>query len=184
VPLATGSHRLGPENASLRIHTYREGMAAKAGHDLVMEVGRWEGTLVVGSQPGDATVTLQADPHSLQVREGLGGVKPLTDKDRAEIGRNIDEKVLLGRPVEFASRAVRLEDDGARLVVEGDLTMAGKTRPVAAALRVGDDGRATATVALTQSDWGIKPYRGLMGALKVRDEVEIVIDAQLPAATR
>jgi hypothetical protein len=32
---------------------------------------------------------------------------------------------------------------------------------------------------VTQSDWGIKPYRGLMGALKVRDEIEVVIAATL-----
>ena len=34
------------------------------------------------------------------------------------------------------------------------------------------------TIALKQSDWGIKPYRGLMGALKVRDEIEVVIAAR------
>ena len=34
---------------------------------------------------------------------------------------------------------------------------------------------------IVQTEWGIKPYRGLMGALKVRDEVEIVIEARLPA---
>jgi len=40
----------------------------------------------------------------------------------------------------------------------------------------------TGTVALTQSEWGIKPYRGLMGALKVRDSVEVVLDARVPSA--
>ena len=34
-----------------------------------------------------------------------------------------------------------------------------------------------ATVPVVQTRWGIKPYRGLMGALKVRDDVEIVLDA-------
>jgi hypothetical protein len=33
---------------------------------------------------------------------------------------------------------------------------------------------------LAQTAWGIRPYRGLMGALKVRDEVEIAIAARLP----
>jgi hypothetical protein len=33
---------------------------------------------------------------------------------------------------------------------------------------------------VTQSEWGIKPYRAFMGALKVRDTVEIVLDARLP----
>ena len=36
----------------------------------------------------------------------------------------------------------------------------------------------TGTVPITQTDWGIKPYRGLMGALRVRDEVEVAIDAR------
>jgi hypothetical protein len=34
---------------------------------------------------------------------------------------------------------------------------------------------------VTQSEWGIAPYRGLMGALKVRDAVDVVIDARLPS---
>ena len=34
---------------------------------------------------------------------------------------------------------------------------------------------------MTQSEWGIKPYRGLMGALKVRDTIEVVLDVTLPS---
>ena len=41
-----------------------------------------------------SAVQLDADPRSLQVREGLRGVKPLTDKDRADIRKTIDEKIL------------------------------------------------------------------------------------------
>ena len=167
--------RLGPDDASIQVKTYREGVAAKAGHDLVIEVTRWEATVDV---PG-STLELSADPTSLHVREGLRGVKPLTDKDRAEIRKNIDEKILHGQPITFRSSSVRLADGD--LLVAGDLTMAGTTRPVTAQLDVGADGHVGGTIELTQSDWGIKPYRGLMGALKVRDEVEIVVDARLNA---
>jgi polyisoprenoid-binding protein YceI len=158
---------VGPDSGSLVVRTYREGVAAKVGHDLVLEVTRWEAT-----RDGDA-VTLTADPRSLEVREGLRGVKPLTDRDRAEIRRNIDEKVLHGQPIEFRGTAAR---DGGRLVVDGELTMGGSTRPLRVELTEGD--RITGTVTLRQSEWGIKPYRGLMGALKVRDDVEVVIDAR------
>ena len=175
--LASGIHRLGPGNASLRVKTYREGMAAKVGHDLVIEVTRWDATVDLTA----ATVELNADARSLEVREGVRGLKPLTDKDRSEIHKNIDDKVLKGQPIAFRSTAARLSEAEGPFVVDGQLTMAGRTRPVTAQLDVDANGRVRGTIPLTQSDWGIKPYRGLMGALKVRDALEIVLDARLPA---
>jgi polyisoprenoid-binding protein YceI len=146
--------RFGPENGSLVVKTYREGVAATV---------------------DPASITLDADPRSLHVREGVRGVKPLTDGDREDIRGTIDKKVLGGQPISFRSTSVEGDD---QLTVSGDLTMAGRTRPVTARLAVGADGHVTGTIPVTQSEWGIKPYRGLMGALKVRDEVEIVIDAR------
>jgi polyisoprenoid-binding protein YceI len=174
---STGSHQVGPGNASLQVKTFREGVAAKAGHDLIIDVTRWSATIAVA---GEWTIELDVDPHSLEVREGLRGVKPLTDKDRAEIRKNIDAKVLGGRPVRFRSSDVRVVDDGRRLRVEGELSMAGSDRPLIVELTVEDGGAVSGTIPLSQSDWGIKPYRGLMGALKVRDEVQVVIEARLP----
>src|SRR5215212_7793220 len=163
--LSPGIHRLGPENASLQVKTYREGMAAKVGHDLVIEVTRWDATVDLAA----STVELNADPRSLRVREGVRGLKPLTDKDRREIHNNIDDKVLHGQPIAFRSTDVRLPEADGPLVVDGQLTMAGTTRPVTAQLHVDADGGVRGTIPVVQSEWGIKPYRGLMGALKVRD---------------
>jgi polyisoprenoid-binding protein YceI len=179
VPIATGTHRLGPDNASLQVRTFREGIASKAGHDLVIDVTQWEATVTVAEDPAQSAVELSADPRSLQVREGLHGVKPLTDKDRGEIRRNIDEKVLGDRPIGFRSDAVEVATDG--LSARGDLTIAGATRPVSVRLALAPDGHVTGTIPLTQSEWGIKPYRGLLGALKVRDALDVALDARLPA---
>jgi hypothetical protein len=161
--------RLGPDDGTLLVRTYREGVAAKAGHDLVLEVTRWQATLDGGR------AELTADPGSLRVREGLHGVKPLTDRDREEILRNLDEKVLHGEPISFAGTVG--EQDG-MLVADGDLALAGTKRALLVNLGL-EDGRARTTHTLRQSDWGIKPYRGLMGALRVRDEVEIELDVRL-----
>jgi polyisoprenoid-binding protein YceI len=174
--LAPGAYRAGPELGSLRVKTYREGMAARVGHDLVLEATRWEAVLAIAGDLARSTIELSADPRSLHVREALRGLKPLTDGDRAEIAANIDGKVLGGRPIAFRSTAVRAAGDDA-LTVEGELTIAGTTRPVALRLDAPAGGRIGATVPLTQSDWGIRPYRGLMGALKVRDGLDVVIDA-------
>lgn len=177
---ATGTFQLGPENASLQVNTYREGVGAKIGHDLVIDVTRWEATIDLAGDPAESSIRLTADPRSLEVREGLRGLKPLTDKDRAEIRKTIDAKVLGGSPISFTSRSVRGgAGGGAPLVVAGDLTLSGQSRPITAELAVTDDGHVTGTIPVTQTTWGIKPYRGLMGALKVRDDVEVVIDARL-----
>ena len=179
----TGIFQLGPENASLQVNTYREGMGAKVGHDLVIDVTTWEATVDLAGDPAGSSIRLTADPRSLEVREGLGGIKPLTDKDRGEIRKTIDAKVLGSSPISFTSRSVRGGGGGGGpLVVEGDLTLAGQTRPVTAELAITDDGHVTGTIPVTQTTWGIKPYRGLMGALKVRDDVEVVIDARLTPA--
>ena len=156
--------RYGPDTGSLEVHTYREGVAAKVGHDLIIEVTKW-----AASDDGGA-LELTADPRSLVVREGNRGVKPLTDKDRASIQKTIQQDILGSQEIVFRSKSV--EGGG----VKGDLTIAGTTQPVEFDLqREGE--RVRATIPVVQTRWGIKPYRGFMGALKVRDDVEVVLDA-------
>src|SRR5829696_439854 len=135
--LANDTHHFGPDNASLQVKTYREGVAAKAGHDLIIAVTRWDATVEVAGDPARWTITLNADPRSLEVREGLRGVKPLTDKDRVEIRKNIDAKVLGSDPISFRSSDVRPVGEGG-LTVEGELSIAGSARPLTARLTVGD----------------------------------------------
>ena len=156
--------RYGPDTGRLEVHTYREGVGAKVGHDLIIEVTRW-----AASDDG-GVLELTADPTSLVVREGNRGVKPLTDRDRRSIQKTIQKEILGTQEIAFSSRSV--EDGG----VKGDLTIVGRTQPVEFDLHR-EGGRVRAKIPVVQTRWGIKPYRGLMGALKVRDDVEVVLDA-------
>jgi polyisoprenoid-binding protein YceI len=176
--LRSGTHELGPGDGSIEVRTYREGMAQKVGHDLILEAGDWQATVVVGEDRQPSSIELQVDSRSLQVREGLHGLKPLSDKDRSEIRKNIDQKVLQGQSIHFRSSEVR--STAGKLGVSGELTLAGTDRAVGFELATRADGALSGTLPITQSEWGIKPYRGLMGALKVRDDVEVVIDVRLP----
>jgi polyisoprenoid-binding protein YceI len=178
--LAPGTHRLGPDEGRLEVHTFREGVAQRVGHDLIIEVTGWQALVDVGGDGAIASVGFEADPNSLEVREGLRGAKPLNDGDREDIKQTIEKKLLGGAPINF--RASSLSPGSGRVAVAGDLTLAGTTRQVAFDLAIGDDGRVTTTVPVTQTDFGIKPYRAFMGALKVRDDVELALDARLPAA--
>ena len=179
MPIMPGAHKLGPENASLRIETRRSGAAAKAGHDLVIEVGSWQATLEVSEDANQSRLVLSADSGSMEVIEGTGGIKALTDEDKVEIKKTLEAEVLQPEQVEFKSTQVTPMDDGERLEVSGELSMNGNIQPLDFELELGPDGAVSGRATVKQSDWGIEPYSGLFGTLKVRDEVEVVGEASL-----
>jgi YceI-like protein len=164
---------LGPESGTLAVRTGRTGTVAKAGHDLLIHVTSWRGTLELGEEP---SVALDADATSLRVREGTGGMMALDDGDRANIQQTIDDEVLERQDISF--RSTRVEETAGGLSVTGDLTVRGTRRPIAFDLELAD-GRLRGTAAVKQTEWGIKPYTALFGALKVADEVRVEIDAAL-----
>jgi polyisoprenoid-binding protein YceI len=168
-----GSHKLGPDNARLTVHTKRTGAIAKAGHDLTIEVGSWEGTLEVGEE---SHASLTVDSTSFRVLEGHGGVQKLDDEDMRGIEQTIDEEVLLKREIKFESTDVQLEGD--RLTMTGDLTLMESTQPITFELAVGDNGRLSGGAVVKQTDWGMKPYTALFGTLKVADEVEVRLETE------
>jgi polyisoprenoid-binding protein YceI len=167
--IQAGTYKLGPDNASLHVETGRSGAAAKAGHDLIIDVGSWEATLEVGDS---SSLTLSADPTSLSVREGKGGMQALKDDDKDDIRKTIDKDVLKKKSIAFQSSSVEAAGDG--LKVSGDLEMGGKTKPVTF-----DVTESGGSASIKQSDWGIKPYSALFGALKVNDEVKVVFEGKI-----
>lgn len=179
MPIAVGTYRLGPENGALTVRTGRTGAAAKAGHDLLIDVTVWQATVDVAASGAQPSIALDADPASLRVREGSGGMQALGDDDKESIVQTIDDDVLKRQPIEFRSTAVEAAADGSRIAVQGELTLVGKAVPIAFELAVGDDGKVSGSAVVKQTDWGITPYSALFGALKVADEVEIAIDAAL-----
>lgn len=173
--LQAGTHHIGPENGSLRIRTGRAGAAAKAGHDLLLEATSWSGTVEIGE---DSSVRLTVEPGSLEVLEGTGGVKALTDKDKASIKKDIAGKVLGSSPISFDSTRVDVGDS--TLAITGDLSIAGRSSSLSEPLAVGADGTISGSITVSQSDFAIKQYKALMGALKVADDVEVEVEAKLP----
>jgi len=154
----------GPHNATLTVHTRRAGAAAKAGHDLELLVTRWEGELEAG-----VSASLTADSTSLRVQKGEGGMIPLGESDKDNIHQTIDDEVLKRGDIAFRSTSI----DGAR--VQGDLTIGSTTRPVSFELA---EEPLAATITLTQSDFGMKPYSALFGALKVHDDVVVELQSR------
>ncbi|MDQ6803620.1 MAG: YceI family protein [Actinomycetota bacterium] len=180
--ITPGTHKLGPDNGTLSVNTGRSGAASKAGHDLVLHVGSWEATLTIGEDPSQSSLTLDADPDSVKVVKGSGGIQALGDDDKQNIKKTIDDDVLKRESIQFRSTSVQTAGDN-KLTVSGDLTLRGKTKPITFDLAVGESGNVSGSAVVKQTNHGMKPYSALFGALKVADEVTVTIEeCTLPAS--
>ena len=175
----SGKYSFGPNNGRLCVKIEREGMAKKMGHDLRLEVADWSADVTVDADnPANSSMTVKASTRSLQVVEWFGGVKPMTDGDKKDIKKNIDEKCIKDGNVSFRSTSVNPRGNGA--LVSGDLTINGSTQPAQFDIQV-DSGLVKSVATIAQSHFGIKPFSAFMGALKVKDAVDIEFEAKLPS---
>lgn len=163
----------------LTLHTGRSGIGSKVGHDLTLRVAEWSATAGVADGGVVTSVRVTAQLRSFEVVRGDGGLKPLTDKDKKTILSNaLDTLSTQGHP-EAIFEADGLQLSTGTAVVSGRLALAGATRPqdmqVSVEL-VGGSARVQVRCEVVQSAYGVKPYSGMLGALKVRDMVEVRAD--------
>jgi len=180
----TGNFKLGPGAGRIMLKTGRVGVAARAGHDLTIEVTNWSAVIEVPAEDAGgitaATVSADLDLGSLEVRDGTGGVKPLTDSDRADIKKTIGGILGTGTATFTSSRIIRTGATGG--AIEGSLSMNGKSQPIRVQVAEPAPGRYRGSAAIVQSAFGLKPYTGFFGALKLKDEVGVEFEVDLDRA--
>ncbi|MGC9539798.1 YceI family protein [Streptomyces sp. UG1] len=174
--MSDGTYGFGAPAGRLLVKTSRAGLGRKAGHDLTLEAARWSGNAtVVTSDPEKSSVSVTVETASLTVREGTGGLKPLTDADKAEINRTLEGEALLhtARHPTITFHSTRITGTPDSFQITGELTIKGRTQPVTVHGGSDGDGMVCGWATVTQSTWGIKPYSAFLGALKLADDVRI-----------
>lgn len=183
---ADGTYRFGSELGRLALRTGRTGLGRRAGHDLTIEATNWQGRASVDTtEPASSSVTLTVEVDSLAVVEGSGGLKPLTDGDRAEIVRALRGGELLrsAKYPEIRFESTRVSGSPDSFVVHGDLTIVGRTHPITVDCAMVGERRVRGTAVVAQSHWGIRPYSVFLGALKLADEIGIEFETELIPTT-
>ena len=160
--------QIGPQNGRLTVHTSREGVVARAGHDLTIEMTRWSGRLRVGAHPAASELTVTVDMGSMRIVEGTGGITPLSERDKPEILRNARRILSVDRYPEGTFVAEGFGEDA----VDGTLSLLGTSHPLRLTYRI-DGERYRASGSVRQSDYGIAPFRAFFGALKLADVVRV-----------
>jgi polyisoprenoid-binding protein YceI len=152
-----------------------------------LEITQWSARVTVpaAEDGGIAATTLSAelDLGSLAIREGTGGAKPLSDRDRRDIQGQARKILGDGAKASFASTRVIPASSGsasANGAIEGTLTLRGTSRPLRLQVTSPAPGSYRGSATIRQTDFGITPYSGFFGALKLKNEVTVEFEVTIP----
>jgi hypothetical protein len=158
------------------LFTFKEGLLARAAHDLRLHVERFS-----ISREGDEIIA-RFEPASIVVDGVMHGERldphGLGRRDQDKITQTIRDDILRTRQhpnIEFRGR---LELPALRCV--GELTLVGTRRPLTI-VGTREPGRVRVSVSLRPSEWGIAPYKALAGAIRLQDRVRVELDLDAAA---
>ncbi len=166
--------RYDENTAEARVFTFKDGLLSKVAHDLEIQITRFS----VEVDPSTAKLSAEFDPRSLKVvgavRDGKVDPNALSDADKAKIAVQIQKEVLgvdQYAHITFSSKKIERRPDGG-YGIEGDLLLHGTTRVITAQTHL-EAGQQVALVELDQLDYGIVPFKAMMGTLKVKPIVRV-----------
>lgn len=164
-------------NAECLVFAFKEGLLSEAAHDLEIQVERFE----IHVDDSSHAIVASFDPNSLRLvnayRAGRTEPEQLSQSDVQKIHDHIVGDVLQTREfpeVRFVSSMVEAADGGFH--VTGSLTLHGETRELHADIHEQAE-RWVTEVRLDQPEFGIKPFRALLGAIRIKPGVQIRVSA-------
>lgn len=162
------------------IRTGVAGPAAAMGHRLTLAMRQWRATVQWdGDEPVGAELIVEVG--SLGVVRGEGGVTPLSGPEKSLVRSNALRSLDAKRHprITFEANGIDKTNEGYRLT--GTLTIKAASREQVVDVRTDEQGTnwwLSSETAVRQSDFGIKPYSQLLGALKVADDVVVSFTAK------
>ncbi len=166
--------RFSQDDSVCEVHVFKDGVLSAFGHDLVVDVTKF--SINLGLESGHVGASF--DASSLRVRHALAkdgspDADALTDEQKQEIEGNILKKVLHPEKypeVHFVGTKLEPSDEG--FLIQGKLHLHGEVRDLAFK-SVSVDGKQEVDVDIHQPDFGIKPFKALMGAIKIKPGLKV-----------
>ncbi len=180
-------YRIDPGRSRFAVQAFSAGLLSALGHSPTFAVRDFEGEVRLGDTVQGLELVLTIRAGSLELEEGVSA------RDRQEIESRMRGEVLetaAFREIAYRGTVNQADTIGQgryRIVIEGNLTLHGNTRPyrIDAELVVFADGlRLGGGGSLRMSDFGIRPVTALGGTIKLKDELRLSFDlAALPEAS-
>lgn len=154
--------------------TFKEGLLSPVAHDLRLVVTRFH------IDVDGASVTARFDTASLRVdtpmKDGEPNPNALSSADKDKIAAQIREEVLHSTKfpeASFRSTSVVARPDGG-YTLNGSLTLHGVSKTIQAQTQL-VDGKQELRFVLHQPDFGIAPFKAMLGTLKIQADVTVLV---------
>lgn len=181
-PVGKRTFQVDAKKSHIVVQVFKDGAAAALAHDHVIEATAFAGTIVVdGADLATAVIDVTAqtasfvnDDPKLRKKYALEG--ELSEKDRQAVSDNMKSAEQLDvahfPTVKFVSTSIT--SAAGKLTLKGKLTLHGVTKELTMPLDAkldGDSASGTVSFRIKTSDYNIKPYSALLGAVKNKDEI-------------
>lgn len=174
-----------PGESELRILAYRDGPLARLGHNHVISTTQVDGRVAWTEDIGRSYVefrlpvaSFEIDRPELRAEEGDEFPGEIPDQDIAGTRTNMLGEKLLDADnypeIRLFSRRVRGSLDA--LIVDAEVIIKNQPTAVSFPLSARWEGErliASGQASLAQTSLGLEPFSALLGALTVRDEIEL-----------
>ena len=171
--------KLKRSDGELLVRTGVAGRAAKMGHRLTLLMNSWDATVRwADDQPVAAHMTVDVD--GLDVSHGEGGLMTLSGPEKSLARSHALKSLDAERFPTISFQRRRHRTDRRRLPAERHGGHSRHEPRCAVDLRVEDLGgawRMSGESDVRQTEFGVKPYSMLMGAMKVADIVTVAFSA-------
>jgi polyisoprenoid-binding protein YceI len=160
-------------HSSMKVYVYKTGILSGLAHNHEIEVPIESGEVKDTESP---SVELRVNSSKLRVLD-----PEVSDGTRATIQTTMQgaEVLDVGHFPEIHFQSTGVEASGTdHWVIHGNLDLHGQTHPISFEVAL-KDGLYQGTVALKQTEFGIKPVKIAGGTVKVKDEVKIAFSIAL-----
>ena len=156
----------------------QEGFISRRYPNHRVEVKNFDGRIEV-SQKDETQIAVEVEAEAKSLTNADEG---MTDFERREFHNVLNNDVLESGKfptIKFVSTSISdasKSGEARKFTLNGDLTLRDATKPVSFPVTVmisKDRLRATGEAELKQSDFGIKPYSGKLGLIKIGDVIKI-----------
>lgn len=162
------------DKSEFKVYVWKAGIASGFAHDHVMSVKDFKGQVLYDEKdPGKSSVFIRVEAKSLKVLD-----PKVKASDKAKIKKSMDSDEVLNVKkyprITFKSTKVEVKKSG--LKVTGKMSLCGKTKSLSFPVKIEKKGGklvATGAFKLRQTEFGMTPYSALLGAVKVKDVVDV-----------